>query len=75
MTDREEFIKFFEKFNIPYHTKEHDPKTYYDDIKENEIVITADDGDKLNGIEGYLHFYCDIRFDENDKFLKIGIWE
>lgn len=69
MSDREEFIEFLKKFNIQYHSKEHD---YDDNFYEDEIVIIAKDSDK---IEGYGGFFCSIKFDENDNFTKLGIWE
>lgn len=68
MTDKEEFINFFKKFNIPYH--------FIEDFElengKNIIRLLADDGDKM---EGYREFFCDIKFDDKDNFIKFGIWE
>lgn len=70
MTDKEEFIKFFEKFNIPYHTKEHN---YLEGYNENSIIIYAND--KSRKVNGYRYFFNEIMFDENNNFVEFGIWE
>lgn len=85
MADKKEFIKFLEKFEIPYHTKGHNYSRYYngydrfeeddEENKENNIVLLADDEKKSDKIGGYNGFHCTIEFDKNDKFIKFGIWE
>lgn len=69
MSDKEEFIWFLKKYNIPFHTKEYN---YDDNFCEDNIVLIAKDSEK---IEGYGGFFCAIKFDENDNFVKLGIWE
>ena len=61
ITDYEKWKKFLGKFKIEFN----------DTIKK-QISIGAQTGDTVVGYSG---FFVDIDFDENGKFLKMGIWE
>jgi len=39
------------------------------------ITLSVDDNRDNNKIEGYSPFFTEFIFDENGKFIKVGIWE
>ena len=65
MTDLEEWVNFLEKFELPVTMTQ---------TKQDNTVISLEARDS-DLVKGYAGFVFDITFDENKKFLDVGIWE
>ena len=74
-TDKERFKELFDDCDIPY-KKEKDPYKY---LKCDAIVLeesgTIDKGVANANVIGYGGFHAVICFDNDGKFLHVGLWE
>lgn len=68
MTDYEKLKQLFTEFGIAF--REDWDESGSDN--PNTISLVADDSDKVCG---YSYFYSTYEFDENGKFVQVGIWE
>lgn len=59
---KDEICEFFDRLAV----------VYKHDKYQNSITIKAGKSEQQ---DGYMNFYLSVDFDENDKFIKIGIWE
>ena len=63
MTDKEKLLKLFEEFGISEAVKHE---------SDNSVFLEAKTHPKIDGYG----FFCTVfEFDENDNFIKLGIWE
>lgn len=75
MTDKEAFIALLNRFEIPYlnHDDEHIYIGSYDEYDFNTSTHTSiPSSDKVKGYGG---FYAHWKFDNEGKFVDMGVWE
>jgi hypothetical protein len=59
MTDKEKVISLLTELGIGF--------------EDESNIIHCHEG--MSKVEGYIRFYMNWTFDENGKFINIGIWE
>ena len=69
-TQKERLEELLKEFQIRYINNEH--KDARGNWSDNCVVIH--EGYK-NNVGGYLDFYCQFEFDEQGKFMSVGVWE
>lgn len=70
MTDKDKLLSLLQDFGIGYVDKKyHQARGNWDD---NSVVLYEDVG---GGVQGYMDFYCKFDFDEQGKFISVGVWE
>ena len=70
MTDREKLIALFTELGIGFEYEEQ--TDWYKSTESRGSLVCLEGRAK---IDGYGMFFADFQFDENGKFIKMGVWE
>ena len=72
MTDREELKVLFDRWKVKYREETRD-------LKEGEgkyvVILEVPGYDDRTTVIGYGGFVTEFYFDDEDKFLSVGLWE
>ena len=64
-TDKERFLELMQDFGIA--------QTY--DYSEGDVIVIVYEAKSQDRVIGYFGFSMNWFFDENGKFVQVGIWE
>lgn len=68
-SDKQKLESLLKEFGITHSDNSHyNARMFWTD---NSVVLYSGSGN----VEGYSDFYCKFEFDEQGKFISVGVWE